>query len=125
MLGADVALISWTVVETGMYLAAACLIGLRPVLSVSKTWISQHASRFSSKPLISDNSGGFSGARYMRKGSSASNVTKSKDAIPLGSFDQTRNIRVDHEFSVTSTEGDAVSYNGAARGETFLAKSHV
>ena len=37
--GTDGFLASWTVVESGMYIIAACLVGLRPILSVSFQWI--------------------------------------------------------------------------------------
>lgn len=37
--GIDVGLMSWTIVESGMYLCAACLIGLRPLVDKAPAWL--------------------------------------------------------------------------------------
>jgi len=48
-IGEDVPLTSWTLVESGMYTSAACLIGLRPVLHVSSKWLRVRMSTIESR----------------------------------------------------------------------------
>ena len=48
-IGEDVPLASWTLVESGMYTSAACLIGLRPVLHVSSKWLRVRMSTIESR----------------------------------------------------------------------------
>lgn len=43
-IGTDVSLSIWTLVESGMYLSAACLIGLRPLLSVTSRWFKKQVT---------------------------------------------------------------------------------
>ena len=40
--GAGTPLLTWTVVECGMYFSAACLVGLRPLFSRFPTWIARN-----------------------------------------------------------------------------------
>lgn len=49
VLGIDVSLSGWTLVESTMYLSAACLIGLRPLLSKSSQWFKAQISMFDFK----------------------------------------------------------------------------
>lgn len=47
----DVPLADWMLVESAMYLSAACLIGLRPLLSKSSRWFRTQISMFGFKAL--------------------------------------------------------------------------
>ena len=105
--GADVSLISWTIVESGMYLSAACLVGLRPLLSVLPSWLMKHVTHNASRK---------SGRHATITGEdrdSISRIIKSVDnRLELRSFNQDveqgienpfqdRGIRVDSDICVT------------------------
>ena len=43
--GTDAFLGCWTLVESGMYIIAACLIGLRPLLTLASQWVKKRSIR--------------------------------------------------------------------------------
>lgn len=47
--GTDASLMCWTIVESGMYASAACLIGLRPLLKLLPEWIRKHTTKNDSR----------------------------------------------------------------------------
>lgn len=52
-IGSDATLVSWTLVESGMYLSAACIIGLRPVAASTSRWVKDGMSSIESRLLSS------------------------------------------------------------------------
>lgn len=102
-----------------MYLSAACLIGLRPLYRLLPAWVKKHTTKTHS----------FSTRRSARSGTVRTNdqdsirnfIRSGGDKTELRSFDQdlefghsgsfgSRDIRVDSEVRVTSTNGDKVFY---------------
>ena len=119
--GNDVPLYNWTIVESGMYLAAACLVGCGPVFQVLPAWFKKYTTTRNYHG-ISGRSGvatGRSGINMMRKSKnlddqdSISNIQMIKPGETLTSFDRDverfpadttvgRDIRVNTEIQVTA-----------------------
>ncbi|MCJ1377285.1 hypothetical protein MMC17_000377 [Xylographa soralifera] len=121
---ADISLISWTIVESGMYLAAACLVGLRPLYSVLPYWFKTLMTHNKSRTTWNMNYGRSTIPTGDDRDSITHMVKGADRKVELYSFDQDMEQGIDNHYQGGEIRVDSV-VRVTTNGGNVKQKNHV